>query len=194
MKVIPRIIAVFLSIAVYLSCVSKYASAGGFIYIADVTPVVQAKSNWCWAACAEMCGKSVNPNSTLTQYDVVQYVKGGQYNLTANWEELLIACRYVTNFSKVFTNGTLSAEELLGYILSRQGVIAILSHSSGTSSYAVVIYQIGTNVIVGENSASSTYSVGFIDPWDGDAYFSTYDGFCNGSYMSYKLQTMVYAV
>lgn len=194
MKIIPRVMAVLLSIAVYLSCVSTYASAGGFLYIANVTPVKQAKSNWCWAACAEMCGKSVDNSSTRTQYDVVEYIKCGQYNSTANLGEILIACEYVTSFSKDFRNGTLSAAKLSNYILSRQGVIAILSKNNGTIGHDVVINQILTNVIVGENSASSIYSIGFIDPWDGETHLSDFDAFCNGSYYSYKLQTMVYAV
>lgn len=44
-----------------------------------VTPVVQAKSNWCWAASADMAG-GYNPRGTRTQYDVVKYVKGGLFD------------------------------------------------------------------------------------------------------------------
>lgn len=42
-----------------------------------VKSVQQAKSNWCWAACAEMAGKYVYAYSIRDQWDVVDYVKTG---------------------------------------------------------------------------------------------------------------------
>lgn len=41
----------------------------------SITPVIQAKTNWCWAASGEMMGKNICPTSTWTQYDLVHYIK-----------------------------------------------------------------------------------------------------------------------
>ncbi|MCC8123685.1 MAG: hypothetical protein LIO58_09115 [Oscillospiraceae bacterium] len=41
----------------------------------DVVWAEQEKANWCWAACAEMEGKAINPASTATQEEIVAYVK-----------------------------------------------------------------------------------------------------------------------
>lgn len=195
MKIIPRVMAVLLSIAVYLSCVSTYASAGMYTFIADVTPIKQAKPNWCWAACAEMVGKSVNPNSKRTQYDVVQYLKGNQNDQTGKVSDIVLGCEYVSHNSKNFTFGMLKPEGLVQRILPREGVVAVLTQRNGTGGHAVVIRQINMNVIVwGDNTTTTNYSVGYVDPATGGTYVCTYESFCNDHFGDLKLTAMVYTV
>lgn len=41
----------------------------------DIDRVEQAQDSWCWAASSEMVG-TYNTNSTISQFDIVYYIKG----------------------------------------------------------------------------------------------------------------------
>jgi hypothetical protein len=56
----------------------------------DVKRVEQSTDYWCWAASAEMVGKYLNPDSTVTQEDVVIELKGTPFPIL----DLLIAALY----------------------------------------------------------------------------------------------------
>lgn len=70
---------------IVIICIVISIISTSFIFSADATvqytgvnvvSVKQARTNWCWAACAEVSGKNVYPGSTRTQYNVVTYIKG----------------------------------------------------------------------------------------------------------------------
>lgn len=95
-KTLQIVISFILCYTVYLSTFNTYAKAAVINHVVPVSIVKQAKSNWCWAACAEMFGKSVYSSSARTQYDIVRYVKGSEVNKTANVSECLTACQYAS--------------------------------------------------------------------------------------------------
>lgn len=59
-----------------LVAVSMCTNAFAYSTVLSVKKVTQAKTNWCWAASAEMAGGWAYGNSTRTQWDVVKHVKG----------------------------------------------------------------------------------------------------------------------
>lgn len=192
MKIIPRIIAVLLSIAVYLSCVSTYASATAVSTVVSVTPVKQAKSNWCWAACAEMCGKTIYNKSPRDQYGVVQYVKHTQDDVTGNGYDCLAGCEYVACNLKNFTYGMLDLSQLGSKFSQNQAVIAVIKQSGATKNHDVLLY--GTQIVDGDGGTK--LYIDYIDPIDCWRYHVLFDDFCNGtanSYFGYKVTVMIYA-
>lgn len=79
---------------------STGASSNMLPYYSDVSPVVQAKRNWCWAACAEMLGKNSYPKGNRNQWDIVNYIKKGPLDQTASAEESYNAVVYAARGSK----------------------------------------------------------------------------------------------
>lgn len=58
-------------------------------------PSIQQKSNWCWAACAEMVAEYRRPNSR-NQSAIVSYIKGSDVNEFGSIDELARGARYAT--------------------------------------------------------------------------------------------------
>jgi hypothetical protein len=42
------------------------------------------------------------------------------------------------------------------------------------------------------NSSSDTYYIGYVDPFDGNAKYCTYDAFCDGTYNGRTFDQVVY--
>ncbi len=61
----------------------------------NVRAVKQAKSNWCWAACAEMLGCYEEPGSTRSQWDVVMHVTGSTDNVPGSAEDAAVGAAFV---------------------------------------------------------------------------------------------------
>lgn len=72
MKAAKRGIAFFLVCALFVSCLSTLCLANTL----GIKKVKQAKTNWCWAACAEMASNWENNASGRTQWNIVRHVKG----------------------------------------------------------------------------------------------------------------------
>ena len=194
LKTISNILAVFLSITVYLSCVSTYASAIAVSTTVAVKPVKQAKSNWCWAACAEMCGKTIYDKSPRDQFDVVQFIKHSQDNVTGTGYDCIAACEYVACNLKTFTriNGTLDLSQLGSHFSKKQGVVATIKNPNVTPNHDVLLN--GTQIVDG--NGGTRFFIDYIDPIDCWQYHELYDDFCNGntnSYKGYKAVVMIYA-
>ena len=67
-----------------------------------VPAIAQEQSLWCWAACAQMVGGHYG--STLTQSDIVRFVKGSVYNVSANNSQIAQAAKYTTSRTHYVTS------------------------------------------------------------------------------------------
>ncbi len=64
--------------------------------------VIQAKSNWCWAAAAENSVRGMM-TPTRDQYDAVVYVKGSALNEGGVMSETATAAEYISNNTYDYT-------------------------------------------------------------------------------------------
>ncbi len=139
-----------------------------------VTPVVQAQTNWCWAACAEMVGKYYFPNYAMNQYQLTNTLVGGA-NLMIDDENfpyaVKLACNYGWKFSAYY-NRTMEyhwCEELV----NDNPMVVVFADSNKTVGHAVVL--IGCNVSGTFNNP--VYNFTFIDPRDGALVTAEYSKF-----------------
>lgn len=153
----------------------------------SVSSVTQAKSNWCWAACAEMAGKSVYASSTRSQYSVVYYLKGvasDPYpNVSGYITDTEAGSEYVSYSNEDFrsTSSTWSFSQIATSLGNDNPVLASAGYYSNgvrTGGHVVVIY---LTQMIDSSSGTSCY-VKYIDPWDGASYYCTFDSFCDGSF------------
>lgn len=165
----------------------------------DVIPIKQAKDNWCWAACAEMAGKTAfksvyNLTSYRTQYNVVEKLKGTSSepypDETGSISESATASKYVTyDYIEFASTGSkwsfAKIESSLndGYaVQAGAGYYNLIFRKSG---HMVVIYE--TKTVGSENYVS------YIDPlFPDEDYCCTYEEFCNGTYNDRKYDQTVY--
>ena len=108
-----EVFTVFLLITVFISSATVYAGTLG------VNSVIQQKSNWCWAACAEIVGKYENPTSNRTQSDAVNYIKGSSsINSTGTSGETAKAAKYIScSVADYYTTGIFSRKYILTAVL-----------------------------------------------------------------------------
>lgn len=89
-RISKRIVVLLLLLAFIL--IAPVSTLADTLYV----PVVrQAKSNWCWAACAEMVGRYEESGSTRSQWDVVMHVKGTSDNVVGTAEETALGAAFV---------------------------------------------------------------------------------------------------
>ena len=185
--VVTRITVLLLMLFLSVTVLSPTVFATSQADLVSVTPVQQAKSNWCWAACAEMLGKTMYPSTTRTQWNVVRYVKGSCSNpypdVGGSRPDTAAGAAYVTynnvSFSYVYYAWTF--HELLQSIVAKKPVIA----SSGQyvngeriSGHATLIY--GCQFV--DNGYESNYYIDYIDPATKEREHCRYVEFCNGVY------------
>ncbi len=133
----------------------------------------QQKSNWCWAAAAEMAGKFKYSSSTVTQADIVAKIKGdSSLNKPGKTSETAESIEYVTG-------GYYGASHT---ILSRWGFDKV--KTSIDNSYPVVPLVNDGNtghyyVIVGYNPTDDSIAVN--NPGDGQRYECTWADFDAGN-------------
>ena len=140
-----------------------------------VTKIQQSKSNWCWAAAAEMAGKYKYSSSTRTQSDVVAKIKGSaDVNEAGSIYETAESTEYVTydnyglsatlpffrwNFTKVKTS-----------INNGYPVIPLVNDGNTGHYY----------VIRGYDPVTDEIAVN--DPWDGSRKVVTWSNFDSGNW------------
>ncbi len=170
-----------LCIAIYLSCFVTYAGAYGDFRYVQVTPVEQAKDNWCWAACAEMCGKTVARESTRTQYDIVAHLYGSSSydGPSGNVFNIIDGCNYAAMNKKSFKLEELKSEILVNWAYKNEAVVVLCYDKSDTSAAGHTLLINGTYFYDGD--AGSWLKVYYIDPAYGREFNCLYDDFCDGS-------------
>lgn len=153
--------------------------------------VVQAETNWCWAACAEMAGKNVYPASSRTQASVVEYVFGTQVNETGSRIQGAQGSQYVADNRKSFSyvDARWSYSQIVEAINKGYVVQASVGYYDETGTRRLG----GHRLIIYATSFGSTLS--YYDPGDGTTDTCTYSEFCYGGYASNaKFDGVVYVV
>lgn len=163
----------------------------------NINGVIQAKTNWCWAACAEITGKAVYPASTRTQYNVVNHLKGSLLesypNVSGSIEDSASGSKYVANNTKNFVS--------IAYKWNFSQIASSLSHGypvqAGAGYYNGVIRNGGHVVVIYmtqfiDNSSGMEHYINYFDPWDGTNHYCTLDAFSNGSYNGRKYDQTIY--
>lgn len=153
-------------------------------YMVSVTPVKQAKSNWCWAACAEMAGKQFNPKSTKSQTDVVRKFYGNSLpNQLGSLGDVCCGATYVgSDGSEVdgiyVLYDPMSFQALCYSLQHNEAVIGVFDNSKTGVMHAMVLY--GTQFI--DDASGSQQKVNFINPSDGLRYTYKYSDLRSGAY------------
>lgn len=169
MKVAKKIWGGIVVLAALMVCYSTALAA--FTELA-VPRYKQQKSNWCWAAAAEMAGKFKYSSSTVTQADIVTEIKGSStVNDAGSISETAESIEYVTNdyYGASSTNLFRWGWNKVKTSIGNNYPVVPLVNDGNTGHYYV---------IVGYNSADSSIAVN--DPWDGQRYECTWADFDAG--------------
>lgn len=156
--------------------VQAYASS---VYLGSVSRVVQAQSNWCWAACDQMVAR-YDSSSSKTQYDIVYHEFGNYSNSDASISATLDGVKYGSDYSFNYYSTSAFSYVQIENQLDNVGSPLIASISNGVNGHAVVVH--------GYDSADT--SVDYIDPKNGVSYNQDFIDFQNGvgilSYGTYR--------
>lgn len=184
MRLRGRLLAVCISFTLITTlCPSAFAQGVRTEHV-NINGVVQAKSNWCWAACAETVGTTLYPSSQRDQYDVVKYIKGtpdDPYpNVPGYTEDSAEGSEYVTYNRFQFGRTTspfsfLDIESDIADGFPIQASAGYYSGSARSGGHVVVIYMT-------QNFDYGEQYINYFDPWDGMNHVCTYSSFCDGSY------------
>lgn len=180
---IKKIIIFLLTLLLCFIPLANSVNATTQFHGVNIIGVVQAKSNWCWAACAEVCGKNVYPSSTRTQYSVVTFIKESTINEAGTLDESARGSQYVAYNNKTYsyTYSTWNFSQIVNSLKNGYAVQAGAGYYSGglrTGGHMVVIY--GTQFI--DNSSGLLNYIDYFDPWDGTRHHCLFSEFCNGNY------------
>lgn len=169
MKVAKKIWGGIAVLSAFMVCSSTVLAA--FTELA-VPLYKQQKSNWCWAAAAEMAGKFKYSSSTVTQADIVAKIKGnstvneaGSTSETAKSIEYVTGGYYGASSTILFRWGW---DKVKTSIDNNYPVVPLVNDGSSGHYY----------VIVGYNSTDASIAVN--DPWDGQRYECTWADFDAG--------------
>lgn len=167
----------------------------------SITGVRQAKSEWCWAASAQIAGKCVYPSSSRTQYSIVNHLKGATAgtseemypNESGSLSDSVAGSEYMT-YGNVDFRSTYSKwgySEIVTSLVRGYPVQAAAGYYNWIireGGHMVVIYM--TQFI--DNSDGSWMNLYYYDPWDGETHCCTYEAFCDASYNGRKYDQTVY--
>lgn len=105
----------------------------------NVPQYKQEDTNWCWAACTQMCAKYFDKNNTISQTQIVENVKGGVYNHTAKPEDYPKAMEFATGneYTAVRSEGYWFMWQIRNELNDGIPIIMALQKSNG--KHAVVI-------------------------------------------------------
>jgi hypothetical protein len=131
---------------------------------------VQSQSNWCWAACASTILDYYS--ISVSQSAFVTYVKGSPINVQASELDVKNGLAHWNVYSAVTTT-SMPFSGVMSEIYSSRPIFAAWSWLGGGSG--------GHAVLIDGYSDETTDYVDYMDPADGNYYFTTYTWFVGGS-------------
>ncbi|MBR4555784.1 MAG: hypothetical protein IKO27_09365 [Ruminococcus sp.] len=184
-KIAGKICSVIL--AVVMSCTMMGLSTKA-AYV-DVTAVKQQKTNWCWAACAQMSAMIACPAYYHNQSQIVTYIFGSTYNYAANIYQAAMGASYGSCYYRTFssTSSPLSFSQINAKLTAGYPVQAGMVHYSGSTpdgGHMLEIYQ-----------TYSIFSINYVllvDPYDGSRGTLSYNYLLNTGPSGYKYEETVY--
>lgn len=116
--------------------------------LVPVPSLSQEKTNWCWAACVQMCAQSLC-KSTMTQTEIVTAVKGSDINEGANSIEIAAAMEVATNdtYTTSYSKSQLTISQIASILRSQTPLIIRLVNRSSTdqtTGHVVVVTAVST--------------------------------------------------
>lgn len=183
-----KLTTIFISLFLLLQVITptKVNASGTTIsYTVNITNVTQAKSNWCWAACAEMVGKSIT-SSGRNQWQVVNHFYGttsNQYpNIGASGvAEVASAAMYAALNQKAFdsTENIWSFNQINSSIQNHRAVIPLWTYTKtdGTfvNKHSLVIFK--TETYIDDFSGAHYVYVYYVNPSTGASTKVSYTNF-----------------
>lgn len=182
------------------NAVYKFRSSGELIDTKlSVIRESQMKSNWCWAASSAVVAK-YNNNTGITQYNIVNHVKGSEVNEGGSANEERRAINYASNYNKNAYIGTQLKFEKIRQLIDKQKPFVMnvkwLSQDNSVWGWIsdFLTYKGHAVVIAGYNLDNRT--VWIVDPWsntstnsfsydklrDGERLNTGYGKYFNGVY------------
>lgn len=173
MKAKKRVISSLLIAVISVFMLAETVSAG--TRVLPVKKVVQAKSNWCWAAASEMVG-AYGVTTSLGQADVVALIHGNTLpNLGGSVNNMVSGVQYVSNYTKqAYSSGFVSLASATAQINNSHPFIIRVAWDNGG----------GHAVVCAGYSDASLY---IVDPEQSNAtrYYS-YTTFANGGAIGHQ--------
>ncbi len=177
---------------VYLSCFVTYAGAVGYSKNIPVNPVKQATNYWCWAACSEMCGRTLVPESTITQYDIAEYISGTPdcADYSGSGYDIINGCKYATLNRRTFDCKENTFALVNERIYKNEPLVGIGLYDPVNAGHAVLI----TGTVFTDGAEGSGFEVYFIDPGDALTYRYPLNDLKKGEYYGLCITHVIYAV
>lgn len=123
-----------------------------------------------------MCGKTVAPESTRTQYDVAQIIG----SLPIGDGYLIIeGCEYVAMEKKEFKTDFMSFSICNEWTMKKEALVAVCFYNNDPDYPGHALLINGT--VFYDGDGGTKYSINYIDPSGGQEYRCSYEGFCDGS-------------
>ena len=158
----------------------------------DVVASIQEKSNWCWAACAQMAGRYISGGGIRSQSAIVEYIKGHTNDVPSTIDETAQAATYASFGRETFsyTWSAFTWTRIRNEIDNNRTVLLAAGYYNDNN------VRTGGHMVIGigwtMNTSTDTYYISYIDPWDGKEYFCTYNDFCDGFFNGRKYDRTVY--
>lgn len=177
-----RIASLFFALVIIIGATAQMP-----VYAADrilnVTKKTQEKSEWCWAACAQMIS-IYKRGSSPSQTDIVKKIKGSNVNASGTVSEIRSAIQTALNWNS--NSYSVSSQNVIGYSSitsyinnNKPIVLGILWRGGGGHVYVVSGYD---NYPYSEVYLTDPASGGY-----GGNY--TYTALKNGTYMQWSYGT-----
>ena len=143
--------------------------------------VIQEKTNWCWAACAENACIAENMR-IYSQWDAVNTIKGTTSDAYPNQmgtsTDIKNAVAKISNDSLAYSvYGVKAYDDIANMIYQGYPIIATTGVYS-SNNYRLYGHAV---LIVGWNNDGGTSRISYIDPIDAKNVVCTYAGFCDGT-------------
>lgn len=178
-------VLLIITLILSINLLSSVAHANIQKYQLGIISIQQEKSNWCWAASAEMQGRWAYSNATKTQWDIVRHLKGSWYywypNVGGSVNDTRLASESVTNNTQSFSSTTtMTMAQIRASIINVNPKPII----GGYVYYDENGTRIGGHMVVINGSYTESFgdTLGYIDPLDATQHWCTYDAFLDGSY------------
>ena len=188
-----RLRNVMLFMTVLMMCSSSLSSISTSAAELSISIVTQAKTEWCWAASAEMAGKYAYSSSTRDQWDVVNHVHGTIFdsypNKSGSIANSASGSKHMTHNTKTFS-----------YIASAYTISQIRTSintnskplQAGAGYYNSNGNRNGGHMVVISGVTSTGETITYLDPWDGTKHTCTLTAFGDASYNGRKYDQTVY--
>lgn len=174
-----KFIVCLCSVLIVMSLMTLICCAA--VYTVSMIRYEMLRSNWCWAACAEMLAKS-QVDTTLDQTDAVKFIYGYVTNTGASYTDSYLAVRYLSDYEVVYIKGSvpLQLQATIKKIRSGYPIIASCDVVDSDTGHQVIIYKTNDTGNLSIYDPVPSEDCGYPANTDYD-YPANYDDFVNST-------------